>query len=204
MLQPLLRGALLGIATCLTLGPVTVAVVRAGLERRVAAAILCGAGAALVDAIESQLAHRGALELVHRFPGSIPVLFVAAGCILIASGARGMLRRARPAPEPAISSGARAFLQGVVMTALNPATLLGWIALAGSLFADFGDAQAIFASLGVGAGVLAWFVGVASMALRGSSVLGARARGVLRALDVVLGCAGVYLVLRGVLAALRG
>jgi leucine efflux protein len=201
---PLIRGALVGLATCLTFGPVTIAVMRAGFERRIAAAIACGAGAAIVDVVESQLAYLGMAELLRAVPGAIPFLSIAGGVVLLASGLHLTRRRGAEAARVDLAAGSRAFLQGLFLTALNPAALLGWIALAGGLFADLGRGRALLASAGVGIGVWGWFVLIAWLSLRGSSLLGARARIVTRVLDVLLACAGVYLVVRGALGAIRG
>jgi len=202
--EPFLRGLLVGLATCLTFGPVTVAVVRAAFEGRVAAALLCGAGAALVDVVESQLAYLGVAEVLHALPGAIAFLYIAGGLLLVGSGLRLTRKREAEGAGVDLAAGTQALLQGVLMTALNPATLLGWIALGGALFADLGRVQAVVASLGVGVGVGGWFVAIAWMAVRGSSLLGAKARIVTRVLDVVLVCAGAYLVVRGALEAIRG
>lgn len=202
MLVALLRGALVGLATCLTFGPVTVAVVRAGFEGRFGAAIACGAGAALVDVVLSQLAYLGIAELLDAMPAAVAALSIAGGLVLVASGLR--LGRPREGADLTVASGVRAFLQGALTTAFNPATWLGWVALAGGLFADLGRTRAIAASAGVGIGVFAWFVGIAWAAIRGSSILGTKARVVTRVLDLVLASAGVYLVVRGALVAIRG
>jgi len=203
VLTAIVRGATVGLLTCLTFGPVTVTVVRAGFEKRIGAAIACGLGAALVDVVESQLAYLGVAELLERVPGAIAFLYLAGGLLLVASGLR-LTRRKAGAPDVSLAGGFAAFGQGALMTALNPATLLGWIALAGSLFSDLDRPRAMAASAGVGLGVAIWFVAVAWAAIRGSSVLGERARVVTRALDVVLACAGAYLVVRGAHALFSG
>lgn len=177
-----LAGATAGLAVAVPLGPVGVLIVDRGVQRGLRIALAAAAGVGVVDlaygvvAVTSGSAVAAMVARVER-----PASLVAAG-VLMVLGVRGLLVARRrstagattePLPTVGDRSGARTFLAFVGLTALNPATILTFAAIAvaaGERVTD-GAQRAAFV-LGVGLASLAWQAGLAML----GAVVGRRPR----------------------------
>lgn len=168
MLGAWLIGFVLGVLGSMPVaGPTTALVVGLGLEGRVRAAALVGAGSALPEGLWACLALWGFAELVERHAWITPasqavtvLLLVLVGGMLIARARRpaAVATRAGPTPE---GGGVRSLLLGLGLTGLNPTLIVNWAAAvalvyslglmepASHLAAPFGA--------GVAGGIVAWF-----------------------------------------------
>lgn len=195
----LIRGLLLGVAAGIPVGPVNAAVVDTAMRKCLRRAIAVGMGGALVDFLYSQLAVTGLLHLFERVPELSTLLIGAGGIVLVLFGIKTM---AAPPPDasdvhtdkPVARALLAAFGSGVLITLMNPAALISWLLLAGTVLADLSRWEALIAGLGIFAGCSAWFVGIAWLAARGRVRLGHRAVWVTRAVGVSLAVYGVFLV----------
>jgi L-lysine exporter family protein LysE/ArgO len=198
MLLALLRGVALGFVGGIPVGPVNAAVIDTALRKCVKRAIAIGMGGAFVDMIYSQLAVLGLGTLLNGVPGLSTLFLGVGGVVLVVLGARA-LSRPPLTDEPVAPVVARralvsSFFTGVLITVLNPAVLVSWVLLAGTILADLTPLQALVAGLGIFIGTSLWFTMIAWLASRGRVRLGQRAAWITRTVGATLVVYGVFLV----------
>ncbi|WP_026555592.1 LysE family transporter [Arthrobacter sp. 35W] len=181
----LLAGLAAGLGVALPLGAVGILIVTQGVAGGFRSGAAAAGGVALVDlvycvaALAFGAALAPAVAAAGRWPGA------AAGVLLIALAVRGLakLRSADGAAAPAVRGGpVRVFATFTGLTALNPATVLYFLALATVLGAGgwtWGSAAAF--AIGVGTASLGWqlvLAGTGSLAGRWITVRGRRWLGI--------------------------
>lgn len=170
MIDALILGALAGYAIAMPIGPIAVLILRTGMGHGLRTALAAGAGAATADLVYASAAMLAGPLLVGVIgPVLVPVRLAAAG-LLLALALR-MLRGAAlddRTREPAGSG--RTYLTVLLLTLLNPATIVYFASLAIGLPAISSEpvARAAF----VVAAVLAslswqWLLAAAGAALHG-------------------------------------
>ena len=192
-MSSLLTGLLAGYAIAMPPGAVSSLIIRTGLPRGFALALAAGWGAASVDFAYCSVAVLAGAAVVPLLGAVDLPLRVATGIVLIGLGLRGMLRARTDAP---VATGApdrgdllRTYLRFVGITAVNPATLAYFAAVAlGFAGAVLQDAFAFVA--GVFLASASWHLVLATFSGALHGRLGPRAR------------LGLALVANGVVVAL--
>jgi threonine/homoserine/homoserine lactone efflux protein len=166
-----LRGLAIGLAVAIPVGPIALLCMRRTLERGFMIGFSTGLGAAMADLIYSAIAAFGlaAVEtalLEYRTP-----LSFVGGLFLITLAGRTAFGKPAAAREPAARNGGvfRAIVSGFVLTATNPLTVLGFVAI----FAGFGVGRgltdigrAVSLVIGVVAGSMLWWMALTGMIAR--------------------------------------
>lgn len=194
-----LRGAILGFAICIPIGPVNVAVIDTAIRRTLFLAVLIGIGGALIDFAYSQLAVSGLGALLEKAPTLSNVFQVAGGVVLVGYGAVVLGRAPAEAPKatsqpPKTKAALAALGTGISLMVLNPAAIVSWLFLAGIFLADLGRVHSLVCGVGIFLGATAWFCLVAWLAHRGRVRLGARAVWITRTVAILLIGYGVFLL----------
>src|SRR5262245_56590921 len=118
-------------------GPIAALVFSRGLEDRTHSALYLASGAAVAEGAYAYLAFWGFADPPSLYASLERASHVAPAAILIGLGLHFALRRRAPpdrtAPDPR-AGGARSFLLGVAITALNPALIVGWTAAVTALY----------------------------------------------------------------------
>lgn len=180
-LPALLRGVALGLAAAVPIGPVNVEIARRALRFGFAAGVALGLGAVTVDVVYALLSTLSFVKLLNQPAVLLPI--AAAGALLLGYLGVQCLRAARSAwkVDPLAEADAtadteatpdlarpavlrRAYLTGLLMTLLNPMTLVFWfvaVPAMGATPAPAASSQAAGADLpmmcvGVFVGTLAW------------------------------------------------
>jgi threonine/homoserine/homoserine lactone efflux protein len=146
-------------------GPVAILVFSRGLEERARSARYLATGAAISESVYAYLAFWGFSELLDLYPWVEPLTRGAAAVILFGLGAHFLLRRRgeedTPGPPDPSVGNKRSFFLGMTITALNPTLIATWTAAVTLLHSLdivlFRASQALPFSLGVFAGIVAWF-----------------------------------------------
>ena len=135
MLESFLAGAAAGYGIAIPVGAVAVLIIELGLRRGFRPAIAAGAGAATADGIYASLAGVAGVTLADAIrPLETPLRIVAAGVLLAIAG-RGLLltfvrtRAGTGSAETATRAPAGTYLQFLVITLLNPMTIVYFGAL---------------------------------------------------------------------------
>lgn len=163
----LARGVLLGLGAAAPIGPVNVEIARRTLRYGRAAGFSLGCGAVTVD-VGYALVTSVTILPVKSYPGLVKGLGIAGGLFLAYLAflcLRGALRGhdqsgANPAKsQESGSTRARHYVQGLLMTALNPMTLMFWFvgvpATAAGLAGQWSSALPVICA-GVFLGAFAW------------------------------------------------
>jgi len=184
----LLTGWGLGLSVAAPLGPINVATLQLGLSRGFARAWAFGLGAATIDALYCFAVFLGLAPLLIAAPW-LRVLLFAAGAILL--GRMGWNAWRKPidlasGPEGGSASAWRSYTTGVMLTAINPATILSWLAIGGAALSAVPAGEGPLLIAGIFAGSALWFTALALGASAGRRVANARA---LRIVSVVCGLA---------------
>ena len=159
----MLRGYAIGIAVAVPVGPIALPCMRRTLERGFPFGFATGLGAAVVDLFYSSIAAFGIAAVESLLLDYRLALSLVGGIFLLTMAVRTGL--ARPAAEPQLNGGTggivSAFVSSVVLTATNPLTVLGFVAI----FAGFGVGngltdtdRALYLVLGVFAGSASWWL----------------------------------------------
>ena len=196
---------MLGIVTGVPIGPVNVAVINSAYRHNLRRAIGVGLGGAVADTIYALLGILLMGHLLARTAWLPPVLFLVSGLVLIAYG---VITVRAPAIDPMASVSQRkatngehlaaGFVLGVTLIVLNPAALVTWVVIVGSLpiMTEATRWEGTLAGLGVGVGSFLWFSFVAFLADRGKRLLGNKAIWITRTIGVGLIGYGGYLLMR--------
>ncbi|MEJ1157841.1 LysE family translocator [Prosthecomicrobium sp. N25] len=191
-----LKGIGIGILFSAPVGPVNIMCIQLAFRRGFLAGFAAGVGAVMADGLFAAMAAYGVTAFADFVVGWSTVFQVVGGVVLILFGI-GIIRSHPHLDDGPVKAGnpVSTALAAFGMTITNPATILGFIAVFGSLgeFApdpgDYLGASALVA--GVLAGGAAWWFLVASL------VSLVRTRMTDRALETVNHGAGALLVLFG-------
>lgn len=195
MLSYFFLGALIGALTGVPIGPVNVAVIDAAYRHTLRRAIAVGLGGAIGDGLFALLGIVGVGPFLERHPSVPPVLYALSGAVLLVYG----VLTARSQPIPAVSDvQAKAqspsgqlwsgFGLGLALIVLNPAAIVTWVIIVGSLpfMQGISTAKGLAATWGVSFGSLSWFTFVAYLSNHGKKVLGGKAVWITRVVGYLL------------------
>lgn len=180
-LPALLAGLAAGLAIAMPLGAIGVLILREAILNGLRHGAAAGAGVAFVDLVYCTLAVSVGVVFapVIRSWGAVPA--VISGLVLIGLGVHQFVRgRSGIATEPGEVPKRAVFGRFVALTAINPATLLYFLALASVVTTTASSwlAPAAFV-LGTGTASLAWQLGLAVVGARAGAMLPARVVGML-------------------------
>lgn len=152
--------AFLAFSIALPFGPVSLMCVQRSLSSGALRGLACGAGASTAHGLFAALAVLGADAAAGSLIGWQPIVHLASSAALIAIGLRMVMKAAKtPNPESGKAGGLTDYLTGLMMALTNPATILPYLALAGSgLFIDRENLFNLTATVtGVLLGSVAWY-----------------------------------------------
>jgi len=195
-------GAAIGAATGIPIGPVNVAVIESAYHHNLRRAIAVGLGGGLADFIYSFLGVTGVGPFIREHESLQYVLYFVSGIVLIAYGAITLRTQPSDISESTVprtrqpSKVITGFFVGMALILLNPAAIITWVVIVGSLLADAGAGamEGTATAIGIGVGSFGWFTFVAFMADKGKRVLGERIVTVVRLIAFALIAYGVFLV----------
>jgi L-lysine exporter family protein LysE/ArgO len=180
-LAPFATGFVFALSLCLDLGLVNVAVLRASLERGVAAGFLVGLGSSLGDLVYFTAAALGAAALLTWQP--LRVALWLGGTVVLLVLAWRMLREARrphvvdlersPAPP---GSALRLLGWGAALALASPSGILWFAAVGASVVAAAGGQRGELIPFAAGffSGSVVWSIALAAAAVALRRVLGER------------------------------
>ncbi|MEM7152710.1 MAG: LysE family transporter [Myxococcota bacterium] len=156
-------GAAAGLAIAMPLGPVGMFCFDVGLRRGPAFGVAAGIGAALGDGLFAAAALVGTSGWVGVSGGWLRLV---GGLVLVCvAGTRWLHRPAVTTEPPPVRRARRAFVAALGLTLGNPATLLPFAAVFGTLGFPEGDTSgAVLVVLGVLLGAMTWWTSVAVIA----------------------------------------
>lgn len=200
MIEVFIRGLALGLVAGLPLGPASAAVADTAIRKSLSRALAVGLGGALVDLIYCVAVVSGLGVVFEHSPRLQETFLAVGGVMLILFG--GFTATRRPVdlehPSPPRPVEARTFLRyvatGVAISVANPALVVSWVLLAGTVLAGLDRLDGVLAAAGVFVGVMGWFVLVAHLAHRGRIHLGPRAVWIPRGAGLFLIAYGTFLV----------
>jgi threonine/homoserine/homoserine lactone efflux protein len=165
MFAALLAGIFAGYAIAVPVGVIAVLIIEAGMAGGLRRGFAAGAGAATVDLIYCVLALAVGGALSQILASALLPLQVLSGIVLISIGVRGLYalwwgRRgavANPNDPRVRGSATQLYLRFVALTALNPATVLYFLALAVGLPGIGSDPRlAVAFTIGAAGASLSW------------------------------------------------
>jgi arginine exporter protein ArgO len=197
-------GVAAGALTGVPIGPVNVAVIDAAYRHTLRRAIAVGLGGALADGLYVALGVMGVTPFLQKYPSVPPILYAISGVILLVYGF--LTARSQPvapaAPTEVSSSGSVAmrkemwsgFSVGVALIILNPAAIVTWVFIMGSIIPDATITEGIACAIGVMVGSFGWFALVAYLTQKGRQVLGEKAAWIPRFVGIALMVYAAYLL----------
>jgi threonine/homoserine/homoserine lactone efflux protein len=168
-------------------------------------AIAVGLGGACADGLYSALGVLGVTPRLRLYPSVPPILYAVSGVVLLVYGfftARS--QPVTPAQSDAPKGGDRGdemwsgFRVGLALIVLNPAAIVTWVVIMGTIIPETTTMNGIFCSLGVVIGSFGWFALVAYLTRKGKHVLGDKAAWIPRVVGVALMVYAVYLIAKAV------
>jgi len=201
----LLIGVAAGALTGVPIGPVNVAVIDAAYRHTLRRAIAVGLGGACADGLYSGLGVLGVTPRLRLYPSVPPILYAVSGIVLLVYGF--FTARSQPvtpaqseAPEGADRGGEMwsGFRVGLALIVLNPAAIVTWVVIMGTMIPETTTVNGIFCSLGVMVGSFGWFALVAYLTRKGKHVLGDKAAWIPRVVGIALMVYAVYLLAKAV------
>jgi threonine/homoserine/homoserine lactone efflux protein len=203
----LVIGVLAGALTGVPIGPVNVAVIDAAYRHTMRRAIGVGLGGAVGDLLYSGLGVLGVTPILEKYSSVPPILYAVSGVVLMVYGF--LTARSQPvasvAAPPDLHPDEHAqharretwsgFKVGLALIVLNPAAIVTWVLLMGSLIPKgTTHVEGIACAIGVFIGSFGWFSLVAYLTHRGKHVLGEKAAWIPRIIGVGLMVYAVYLI----------
>jgi len=168
----ILRGFAIGLAVAIPVGPIALLCMRRTLERGFRFGFSTGLGAAVADLIFAAVAAFGIAAVEALLLDYQLALALGGGIfLLVLAGKTAIARPAATIPKFNANGGsaASALVSGFVITATNPLTLLGFVAI----FAGFGvgngltnDRLALALVLGVFLGSTVWWLALTTVITR--------------------------------------
>jgi threonine/homoserine/homoserine lactone efflux protein len=201
----MLFGVAAGALTGVPIGPVNVAVIDAAYRHTMRRAIAVGLGGACADGLYSALGVLGVTPVLRTYPSVPPILYAVSGVVLLVYGfltarsepvtpTQNDLPKSTEQPREMWSG----FTVGLALIVLNPAAIVAWVVIMGSIIPETTTINGIFCSLGVMAGSFGWFALVAYLTQKGKHVLGDKAAWIPRVIGVALMVYAVYLIAKAV------
>ena len=197
-------GVAAGALTGVPIGPVNVAVIDAAYRHTLRRAIAVGLGGAIADGLYAALGVLGVTPFLQKYPTIPPILYAISGIILLVYGfltARSQpVAPATPTEVPPSESVAMrremwsGFSVGVALIILNPAAIVTWVFIMGSIIPDATVAEGIACAIGVMVGSFGWFALVAYLTQKGRQVLGEKAAWIPRFVGIALMVYAAYLL----------
>lgn len=165
MLNPLLTGITVGLGAAVPIGPVNIEIMRRNLNQGLKAGISFALGACSADLLYLITLLFGILHVFQHqriintisLLGSIVLFYFAYQCL---STRKRVTACPQPSPSPPSSTFAH-FFQGLLMTLLNPYTLLFWASIGSQIIhlsTSLLSSHAITAGTGLFLGTLLWAV----------------------------------------------
>lgn len=197
----MLIGVAAGALTGVPIGPANVAVIDAAYRHTLRRAISVGLGAACADGLYAALGVLGVTPVLRSYPSVPPILYAVSGVVLLIYGF--LTARSQPV-TPAQNEVAKesessnemwsGFIVGIALIILNPAAIVTWVVIMGSIIPDTTHVEGIFCAVGVMCGSFGWFSLVAFLTQKGKSVLGDKAAWIPRVVGMALMVYAVYLL----------
>lgn len=205
----LLIGIAAGVLTGVPIGPANVAVIDAAYRFTMRRAIAVSAGAAIADGVCAAGGVLGIGPLLKTYPSVPPILSAISGVVLMVYGfLTARSQPVQPATPPSDGSASDSMLHrreaitgfkvGVALILLNPAAIVTWVLIMGSMIAPPTRIEGIICAIGVIAGSFGWFALVAYLTQKGKSVLGDKAAWIPRVVGALLMVYAVYLLVKAV------
>ena len=197
-------GVAAGALTGVPIGPVNVAVIDAAYRHTLRRAIAVGLGGAIADGLYAALGVLGVTPFLQKYPTVPPILYAISGIILLVYGF--LTARSQPvapaAPTDVAASESVAmrremwsgFSVGVALIVLNPAAIVTWVFIMGSIIPDATVTEGIACAVGVVVGSFGWFALVAYLTQKGRQVLGEKAAWIPRFVGIALMVYAAYLL----------
>ena len=201
----MLIGIAAGALTGVPIGPANVAVIDAAYRHTLRRAIAVGLGAACADGLYSALGVLGVTPVLRTYPSVPPIMYAVSGVVLLIYGF--LTARSQPVTpaQNEVPKGAETknefwsgFLVGTALIVLNPAAIVTWVVIMGSIIPETTTINGIFCALGVMVGSFAWFSLVAFLTQKGKNVLGDKAAWIPRVVGIALMVYAVYLIAKAV------
>ncbi|HEU0034629.1 MAG TPA: LysE family transporter [Kofleriaceae bacterium] len=200
-------GVAAGALTGVPIGPVNVAVIDAAYRHTLRRAIAVGLGGAIADCLYAALGVLGVTPILKTYPSVPPILYAVSGIVLLVYGF--LTARSQPvAPAtndpPASESVAMrremwsGFTVGLALIILNPAAIVTWVVIMGSIIPDGTRVEGIACAIGVMLGSFGWFSLVAFLTQKGKHVLGDKAAWIPRVVGIALMVYAAYLITKAV------
>jgi putative LysE/RhtB family amino acid efflux pump len=203
-----LIGIAAGALTGVPIGPVNVAVIDAAYRHTLRRAIAVGLGGALADGLYAALGVLGVTPILSNYPSVPPILYAVSGVVLLIYGF--FTARSQPV-APATEAGGshphivdpkrefkEGFTVGLLLIILNPAAIVTWVVIMGTLIPEPTRVGGIACAIGVMIGSFGWFSLVAYLTQKGKSVLGEKAAWIPRVVGIALMLYSVYLLFKAV------
>ena len=202
-----LIGIAAGALTGVPIGPVNVAVIDAAYRHTFRRAIAVGLGGALADGMYAALGVLGISPILSSYPSVPPILFAVSGVVLLIYGF--FTARSQPVAPAADAGGSQSkldpgreiregFTVGLLLIILNPAAIVTWVVIMGTIIPEPTLWGGIACAVGVMIGSFGWFALVAYLTQKGKSVLGEKAAWIPRLVGVALMVYSVYLLFKAV------
>jgi len=201
----MLIGVAAGALTGVPIGPANVAVIDAAYRHTMRRAMAVALGAAFADGLYSALGVVLLAPLLHAHPILPPIFYAVSGVLLLVYGfltARSTPVAPAPpeAPTPVEPSNEvwMGVATGLALIVLNPAAIVTWVVIMGSMIPETTTTNGFFCALGVMAGSFGWFSLVAYLTQKGKHVLGDKAQWIPRVIGIALMVYAAYLIAKAV------
>ncbi|MBX3159425.1 MAG: LysE family transporter [Deltaproteobacteria bacterium] len=206
MLTFLLIGVAAGALTGVPIGPVNVAVIDAAYRYTFRRGIAVGLGGAVADGFYAGLGVLGVTPVLRNYASVPPILYAVSGIVLLVYGfltarSQPVKPATNPEDDPAASESVAmrremwaGFRVGLLLIVLNPAAIVTWVVIMGSMIPPTTTWEGLACTLGVVIGSFVWFALVAYLTTKGKSVLGDKAAWIPRVIGVALMLYAVYLL----------
>jgi threonine/homoserine/homoserine lactone efflux protein len=200
-------GVAAGALTGVPIGPVNVAVIDAAYRHTMRRAIAVGLGGSIADGLYAALGVLGVTPILKANPAIPPILYAISGVVLLIYGfltARSQPVAPAATDPPASESVAMrremwsGFTVGLALIILNPAAIVTWVVIMGSIIPDGTLTEGIFCAVGVMVGSFGWFALVAYLTQKGRQVLGEKAAWIPRVVGIALMVYAAYLITKAV------
>jgi threonine/homoserine/homoserine lactone efflux protein len=202
-----LIGVAAGALTGVPIGPVNVAVIDAAYRHTMRRAIAVGLGGSIADGLYAALGVMGVTPILRTYPSIPPILYAVSGVVLLIYGfLTARTQAVAPATADPASSESTAmrkemwsgFTVGLALIILNPAAVVTWVVIMGSIIPDGTTTEGLACALGVMIGSFAWFALVAYLTQKGRQVLGEKAAWIPRVVGFALMVYALYLLSKAV------
>lgn len=203
-----LIGIAAGALTGVPIGPVNVAVIDAAYRHTLRRAIAVGLGGALADGMYAALGVLGVSPILSSYPSVPPILYAVSGVVLLVYGF--LTARSQPVAPATEGSGSQqkivdprrelkeGFTVGLLLIILNPAAIVTWVVIMGTIIPEPTRLGGIACAIGVMIGSFGWFALVAYLTQKGKNVLGEKAAWIPRLVGIALMVYSVYLLVKAV------